>query len=123
MTSILYALKDDNIEYILSFLSDITSDLEELKIIHKRYKDLLKIFDNIYKYKLVCTSFHEFYDNNYIQRLKKRINYYYLRNFIDDSDTFGHPLFGSHRGMILNSMFGFIPEEEMSNFTIESSID
>ena len=103
MTSIFDALKDDNIEYILSCLSDETANLKELKIIHRNYTDLLKIFDNIYKYKLVCKLFHAFYNNDYIERLKKSINYYYLRNF-DTSMLSHHSLFGDYKGMILNLM-------------------
>ena len=112
MISILDALKYDNIEYILSCLSDETANLKELKIIHLKYTDLLKIFNNIYKYKLVCTLFNKFYDSNYIQRLKKSINYYYLRNF-DTSMLSHHSLFGDYKGMILNLMLKFIPEKEI----------
>ena len=112
MVSIFDTLKDDNIECILSCLSDITTNPEKLKIIYRNYTDLLKIFDNIYKYKLVCTLFHKFYDNDYVKRLKKRINYYYLRNF-NTSMLSHHSLFDDYKGLVLDLMLRFIPDKEM----------
>lgn len=111
------SLNDDNIQDILSFFGKEELYFLKNNIFRANYQNLLQIFRDINKYKLVCKRFNEFFDKNFIENLKKNLNYLYLRNY-DTSLCSHHSVSGIYGFAIQKSILHMMRDyKDIKNFS------